>query len=56
MLFKYKAINSEGVNKEGEIDAPNREVAISGIQRRGLVVISIKDEAQKKTVFVNDFF
>jgi len=56
MLFKYKAINSEGVNKEGEIDAPNREVAISGIQRRGLVVISIKDEAQKKPFLSMTFF
>ena len=56
MLFKYKAINSEGGNKEGEIDAPNREVAISGIQRRGLVVISIKDEAQKKPFLSMTFF
>src|SRR3989339_164243 len=56
MLFKYKAINSEGVNKEGEIDAPNREVAISRIQRRGLVVISIKDEAQKKPFLSMTFF
>ena len=56
MLFKYKAIKREGVNKEGEIDAPNREVAISGIQRRGLVVISIKDEAQKKPFLSMTFF
>ena len=28
MLFKYKAINGEGDNKEGEIDAPSRDVAI----------------------------
>ena len=56
MLFKYKAIDDEGMNKEGEIDAPNRDIAISGLQRRGLVIISIKDEAQKKSIFSVPFF
>ena len=56
MLFKYKAIDDEGMNKEGEIDAPNRDIAISGLQRRGLVIISIKDEAQKKSIFSVSFF
>jgi type IV pilus assembly protein PilC len=56
MLFKYKAINSEGANKEGEIDAPNRDTAISGLQRRGLVVLSIKDEKESKSIFEMNFF
>lgn len=56
MLFKYKAIDSEGKNKEGEIDAPNRDMAISGLQRRGLVIISIKDEKERKSIFEVSFF
>ncbi len=56
MLFQYKAIDSEGINKEGEIDAPNRDIAISGLQRRGLVIISIKDEAERKSIFAVSFF
>src|SRR3989344_5958715 len=48
MLFKYKAIDEEGINKEGKIDAPSRDMAISGLQRRGLVIISIKDEGSKQ--------
>jgi type IV pilus assembly protein PilC len=56
MLFKYKAIDKEGANKEGEIDAPNRDIAISGLQRRGLVVISIKEEGEKKSLFELSFF
>lgn len=56
MLFKYKAVDETGVNKEGEIDAPNRDTAISGLQHRGLVVISIKDEDEKKSVFEISFF
>jgi type IV pilus assembly protein PilC len=55
MLFKYKAVDQKGINKEGEIDAPTRDVAISGLQRRGLIVISIKDEGEKKSIFLFSF-
>lgn len=56
MLFKYKALDSGGKNKEGEIDAPNRDMAISGLQRRGLVVVSIKEEGESKSLFSMSFF
>ena len=56
MLFKYKAIDDKGANKEGEIDAPNKDIAISGLQRRGLVVISIKEESENKSVLQFSFF
>ena len=42
MLFKYKAIDASGDKKDGEIDAMNNEVAISSLQRRGLVLSSIE--------------
>lgn len=56
MLFNYKAIDEKGTNKEGEIDAPNQDIAISGLQRRGLVVISIKEENARKSFFQFSFF
>ena len=56
MLFKYKAIDEKGVSKEGEIDAPNRDMAISGLQHRGLVVISINEETESKSFFHFSFF
>jgi type IV pilus assembly protein PilC len=56
MLFKYKSIDDKGVNKEGDIDAPNRDMAISGLQRRGLVVISIVEEGENKSIFQFSFF
>ena len=56
MLFEYKAIDSEGKNKEGEIDAPSRDTAISGLQRRGLVIVSVKDEVERKSIFSLSFF
>ncbi len=56
MLFKYKAVDEKGVSKEGEIDAANRDLAISGLQRRGLIVISIKSESEKKKFLSFSFF
>jgi type IV pilus assembly protein PilC len=56
MLFKYKAIDDKGTNKEGEIDAPTRDIAIGGLQRRGLIVISIKEESGKKSILDISFF
>lgn len=48
MLFRYKAVDDQGINKEGEIDAPNKDLAISGLQRRGFIIISIKENKQNK--------
>ncbi len=56
MLFHYKAIDDKGINKEGEIDAPNRDIAISGLQRRGFVIVSIKEEGKNKSFFNFSFF
>lgn len=56
MLFKYKSVDAQGLNKEGEIDAPNRDMAISGLQRRGLVIISINEEGEAKSIFSVSFF
>jgi len=55
MLFKYKAVDEKGVNKEGAIDAPNRDIAISGLQKRGLIILTIKDD-QKKSLFDFELF
>jgi type IV pilus assembly protein PilC len=47
MLFKYKALDQEGKKKDGDIDALNKTVAISALQRRGLIVVSLKGEESK---------
>jgi type IV pilus assembly protein PilC len=51
MLFKYKSVDDKGIERVGEIDAATRDMAISALQRRGLMVISIVDEAKAKTIF-----
>jgi type IV pilus assembly protein PilC len=43
MLFNYEVLDEKGVKKTGSIDAINVDVAISSLQRRGLVLASIKD-------------
>lgn len=46
MLFNYDAIDETGAKKAGSIDAINVDVAISSLQRRGLVIASIKSAEQ----------
>lgn len=41
MLFIYKAIDTNGGETEGSIEAMNKDVAISSLQRRGLVIKSV---------------
>ncbi|MCH7529733.1 type II secretion system F family protein [Patescibacteria group bacterium] len=49
MLFKYQAVDKDGSTKSGNIDAVNMEVAISSLQRRGLIISSI-DPAEKTSI------
>jgi type IV pilus assembly protein PilC len=44
MIFDYKAINQNGEHQDGVIDALNVDVAIGSLQRRGLVISSIKEQ------------
>jgi len=45
-VFNYKVITREGDEREGTIDALNQDVAISSLQRRGFVIVSIKPEEE----------
>lgn len=56
MLFKYKSVDDKGIAKDGEIDAPSRDAAISSLQRRGLIILSIKEVEAKKSLFEISFF
>ncbi len=49
MLFKYKVVDKSGATKEGQIEAINSNVAISSLQNRGFVVVSVEEE--KKSVW-----
>jgi type IV pilus assembly protein PilC len=47
MLFNYTTVNEKGEQTAGSIDAVNVDVAIAGLQRRGLIIASIKEAAAK---------
>lgn len=51
MNFRYAAITDKGEKREGVIEAVNRELAITGLQRRGLIVTTIQTEAESKKWF-----
>ncbi len=47
MIFDYKVINDTGSQAKGTIDALNKEVAISSLQRRGFIILDIKDPERR---------
>ena len=53
MIFDYKAINDTGSQSKGTIDALNKEVAISSLQRRGFIILDITEQGQKTGLFSN---
>ena len=56
MLFKYETITNTGEKKNGSIDASSKDSAISALQRRGLIVSSIKEEQENKGIFKLSMF
>lgn len=50
MLFKYHAIDQDKHERDGTIEAPSQEVAISALQRRNLI-ISVIESAEKRSLF-----
>lgn len=56
MLFLYKALDNTGQEKSGSIDALNVDIAISTLQRQGLVITSIDAaEDRGKSIFAKQF-
>ncbi|MEK7586012.1 MAG: type II secretion system F family protein [Patescibacteria group bacterium] len=56
MLFNYEAISNTGEKKKGSVDAGSKDLAISAIQRRGLIVVSINEGERKKGLMQMTFF
>jgi type IV pilus assembly protein PilC len=55
MLFKYKAVNEQGAETEGSIDAITIDIAISSLQRRGFVIKTIKPADESADIFHKNF-
>lgn len=52
MLFKYHAIDQDGHERDGTIEAPSQEIAVSALQRRSLVISAI-ESGEKKSLFTS---
>lgn len=46
MIFNYDATTKEGTKQSGAIDASSVDLAIASLQRRGLIILKIKEEGQ----------
>ena len=52
MLFNYEAIeSSSGIKRSGSIDAVNVDIAISSLQRRNLILVTIKEAEASQSLF-----
>jgi type IV pilus assembly protein PilC len=49
MLFSYHAIDKDGHERTGTVEAPSEDVAVSALQRRELIISSI-EQANKKSI------
>ena len=47
MLFNYKVVTKEGIEKKGQIEAASNEIAIATLQRREYVVVSLVPDSKK---------
>ena len=54
MTFKYKALDQNGSPKDGVIEAINIDVAIDGLQKRGLSIVSIKPQEESGSGLLNN--
>jgi len=56
MLFKYQAVDKDGGKTSGTVDSVSLEVAMNAIQRRGLVILSIKPaESNESSLLSRNF-
>lgn len=47
MLFTYKAVDSSNIQREGTVEAPTVDAAISAVQKRGYTLVAIDEVAAK---------
>jgi type IV pilus assembly protein PilC len=48
MIFNYKVLTQEGKQEQGTIDAISQDLAITALQRRGYVVVSVVEGGKKR--------
>ena len=56
MLFKYHAIDQDGHERDGTIEAPSQEGAVSALQRRSLIISAIESTEKRSLLEFNFSF
>lgn len=56
MNFTYTAVTNTGEKRQGSIEAVTHDLAVTGLQRRGLIVTEIKSEDESKKWFEISLF
>lgn len=56
MIFTYEAITNIGEKKKGTIDAGSNDLAVAALQRRGLIIVSLKEQTDKGGLMQLSFF
>ena len=54
MLFKYRALDADGHEREGTVEALSMDVAVTTLQHRSLILSSIEPVAQKSLLNLDD--
>lgn len=49
-VFQYSAVDAEGKERQGTIDAVNMDLAIAALQRRGLILSKIDEAGSDKSI------
>lgn len=52
-LYKYSAVDRDGNERTGEIEAHNQDIAINSLQERGFIISSIKEASAKGILQMN---
>lgn len=53
MLFKYHAIDQDSYERDGTIEAPSQDVAVSALQRRNLIISSIEPAVKRSALEID---
>src|SRR5438067_260960 len=53
MLFNYHSLDQDGHEREGTVEALSMDVAVSTLQRRGLIVSSIEPVEKKSPLSID---
>jgi len=51
MLFSYVAVDQTNIQREGTVEAPSIDAAITAVQKRGYVLVSIDEVSAKSGIF-----